>query len=138
VGLIPILCVGETLEENEANRAEEVLTRQVRMGLAGVDDISKLIIAYEPIWAIGTGRAANAGQARAAALVIRTTIADLFDNEAARTLRVLYGGSVSGSNIAEFISEPEIDGALVGGASLKHDDFVEIVRQTESIKQASG
>jgi triosephosphate isomerase len=133
-GLTPILCVGETLEENEAHMTEKVLTRQVRMGLEEMNITRELVIAYEPIWAIGTGRAANAEQARTAIQVIRGTIANLSNNETAQSIRILYGGSVNGSNIAEFISEPEIDGALVGGASLKPDDFIEIVRQTESIK----
>jgi triosephosphate isomerase len=137
-GLIPVLCVGETLEENEANRTGEILTGQVRRGLAEIDSTGTLIIAYEPIWAIGTGKAANAGQATAAALVIRTTIEELYNSETAQSIRILYGGSVNGSNIAEFISESEIDGALVGGASLKRDDFIEIVRRTESIKRTTG
>jgi triosephosphate isomerase len=135
-GLVPILCVGEKLEENEAKRTEEVITRQVQTGLAGIKSNDRLVIAYEPIWAIGTGKAATGKQANTTITLIRSTIASLWHQKAANAIRILYGGSVTGANIAEFIAEPEIDGALVGGASLKADDFVSIVRQTATIKAA--
>ncbi len=134
LSLIPILCVGEKLEENEANRTEEVITRQVRGGLASIKPNSKLVIAYEPIWAIGTGKAATGKQANTTINLIRNTVASIWGQDTAKSIRILYGGSVTGANIAEFIAEPEIDGALVGGASLKADDFVNIVNQTAALK----
>ena len=134
VGLRPILCVGESLEDNEAGRTEKVITGQVQAALAGVSSTSRLAIAYEPIWAIGTGRAATSKQANATISLIRSTVDSLWDNETAQAIRILYGGSVTGSNIAEFIAEPEIDGALVGGTSLKANEFVSIVNQTAAIK----
>ena len=134
VGLRPVLCVGESLEDNEAGRTDKVITGQVQAALAGVSSTSRLAIAYEPIWAIGTGRAATGKQANATISLIRSTVVSLWDNETAQAIRILYGGSVTGSNIAEFIAEPEIDGALVGGASLKANEFVSIVNQTAAIK----
>ena len=129
--LIPIVCVGETLEENEAGRTAEVVSRQMRDGLAGLtlgQDIP-LVIAYEPVWAIGTGRAATAQGANAVlADVIRPALAALFGNPVAQAVRVLYGGSVKASNAAEFFTQPDIDGALVGGASLKAAEFLPIVQ----------
>jgi triosephosphate isomerase len=133
-GVKPILCVGETLEDNEAGRTEQKITRQVNAGLAGINPTSQLVIAYEPIWAIGTGRAATGKQANATISLIRSTVANLWNKKTAKTVRILYGGSVTSSNVAEFIAEADIDGALVGGASLKADDFVSIVRQTASLK----
>ncbi len=130
-GLKPIVCVGETLEEYEREQTREVVSRQVRDGLARLDlsDGNLLIIAYEPVWAIGTGRAATPEGANAViADVIRTSLADLFGETIAGEIRVLYGGSVKASNAAEFFVQPEIDGALVGGASLKADEFVPIVQ----------
>jgi triosephosphate isomerase len=123
-GLNSIVCVGETLQENEAGRTAEVVSRQVRKGLAGANSAfdpagySSFVIAYEPVWAIGTGRAATAaGAVEVISKVIRPAVAELFGQPAAQAVRVLYGGSVNGSNAAEFFAEPEIDGALVGGAS---------------------
>jgi triosephosphate isomerase len=138
VGLAPILCVGERLEENEAGRTEEVVTRQVRGALAGIARSQSLVIAYEPVWAIGTGRAATGPQANQTIALIRHTVAELYGPDFAQGLRIQYGGSVTPQNIAEFIQEPEIDGALVGGASLKAVDFVSIVSQTASLKGGSS
>lgn len=133
-GLLPILCVGESLNENEASRTEAVITRQVEAGLAEIKPNNKLVIAYEPIWAIGTGKAATGQQANTTIALIRNTVASLWDKGTASAIRILYGGSVTGANITEFITETEIDGALVGGASLKADDFVSITSQTSKIK----
>ncbi len=131
--LKPILCVGEKLEENEAGRTEEVVTGQLKSSLAGIDYTASLIIAYEPIWAIGTGKAATSQQANDTIGLIRRNISELFSKEAAGEVRILYGGSVNASNATELMHQPEIDGALVGGASLKADDFISIVRQTSAI-----
>ena len=133
-GIIPILCVGETLEENEAGKTREILTRQVSEGLKGITAGVEVVIAYEPIWAIGTGRAAGGAQAGLTIELIRGVAAGVLGQEAAGATRILYGGSVTAANIAEFVSEPQIDGALVGGASLKADDFTGIVKQTASLK----
>ena len=133
-GLKPILCIGERLEENEAGRTKEVLTEQLRSSLAGIDYLNGMVIAYEPVWAIGTGRAATGKQANGTIGFIRQTISQKYGKRIAPDLRILYGGSVTADNIAEFISQPEIDGALVGGASLKADQFLSIVRQTSEIK----
>ena len=134
VGLKPILCIGERLEENESGRTEEIVTEQLRSSLTGVAYSSGLIIAYEPIWAIGTGKAATGEQANETIGFIRRKIADVYSDEIARDVPILYGGSVSADNIAEFVKQPEIDGALVGGASLKATEFVSIVKQTSQIR----
>ena len=131
VGLTPIVCVGETLSENEAGLTADVINRQVVEGLANLtaEQGEKLVVAYEPVWAIGTGRAASGPVANAVlADIIRPTLADLFGDEIAQGIRILYGGSVTSANAAEFFGQPEIDGALVGGASLKPADFVAIVQ----------
>jgi triosephosphate isomerase len=132
--LKPILCVGERLAENEAGKTEEVVNGQVTAALNGIEPVSNLVIAYEPVWAIGTGKAASGKQAAATIQFIRDVVAKLWDKSIAQDLRILYGGSVTSANIAEFISHPEINGALVGGASLKVEEFVSIVEQTAEIK----
>ena len=128
--------MGESLSENEAGKPEEVVTRQVTGALAGIDSPRDLVAAYEPIWAIGTGRAATGQQANDTIGLIRRTVSRLYGEQAAQALRIQYGGSVTGANIAEFISQPEIDGALVGGASLKAADFLSIVQQSADAKRA--
>jgi len=132
--LNPILCVGEKLEENEAGRTEEVVSRQLNQGLNNVKPTRNIVIAYEPLWAIGTGKAASGDQATATIKFIRNILAELWNKDIAQDLRILYGGSVTSHNIAEFISQPEIDGALVGGSSLKPREFLSIVNQTAAIK----
>lgn len=130
-GLKPIVCVGETLQEREKGVTEKVVETQVRGGLAGLspEDTEKLVIAYEPVWAIGTGRTASPGTANEVHAYIRNLIGFLFDESTGSGMRILYGGSVTPENISELISMPEIDGALVGGASLRASSFVEIVRE---------
>jgi triosephosphate isomerase len=134
-GLSPILCVGERLEENEAGKTEEVVTRQVRGALAEIESPRGMVIAYEPVWAIGTGKAATGEQANATIGLIRRLLAQLYGEDFAQAMRIQYGGSVTTANIAEFVSQPEIDGALVGGASLKAKEFLGIVEQTAAIKR---
>ena len=124
-GLIPIVCVGETLEENEADQTSAVVSKQIKAGLANVS--ADLVIAYEPIWAIGTGLAATGEMANDTIKIIRAVLAELFDEATAQKIRILYGGSVKGSNAAEFFGQPDIDGALVGGAALKAEGFAAIV-----------
>ena len=126
-GLKAIVCVGENLEQNKAGQTESLITSQVRGGLAGVANLDNLVVAYEPVWAIGTGLAATAEDAARVAGLIRRTLAELYGADAAQAVRIQYGGSVTAANIAEFMREPDIDGALVGGASLKADDFAAIV-----------
>jgi len=129
-GIIPIVCVGETLEENESGQTADVVRRQTLAALEGVsaDFAPSLVIAYEPVWAIGTGRASSGENAQHVhGQVIRPVLVELFGQEAAEKIRILYGGSVTGANAAEFFSQPDIDGALVGGASLK-DDFIVIAQ----------
>ncbi len=135
VGLKPILCIGERLEENEAGRTEEVVTEQLRSSLANIDYLTDLVIAYEPVWAIGTGKAATGKQANETIGFIRQIISEKYGKRIAQDLRILYGGSVTADNAAEFISQPEIDGALVGGASLNANEFLSIIRQTAEIKR---
>jgi triosephosphate isomerase len=132
--LKPILCVGERLEENEAGKTQEVINRQMRGALNGIEPVHDLVIAYEPVWAIGTGKAASGKQAAATIQSIRDIVKKLWNESMAQDLRILYGGSVTSANVAEFVSLPDIDGALVGGASLKADEFVAIVEKTAEIK----
>jgi triosephosphate isomerase len=135
IGLKPIVCVGETLDENEAGLTQEVVSRQITQGLAGlsiqVDDSSTVdvVIAYEPVWAIGTGRAATSdGANQVIAEFIRPALAKMFGEHVAQIVRVLYGGSVKADNAKDFFSQTEIDGALVGGASLKVSEFIQITQ----------
>ncbi len=133
-GLTPIVCVGETLEEYESGRTSEVVLRQINLGFAGVDPAiaSGIVVAYEPVWAIGTGKASsgeNANQVHGQ--VIRPALSGLFGEENAQAIRIQYGGSVIAANASEFFSQSDIDGALVGGASLKVDDFVAITRAAQ-------
>jgi triosephosphate isomerase len=128
--MTPIMCVGETLEERDAGDTESKVSGQVRAGLAGVtkEQVAGLVIAYEPIWAIGTGRNATPEDAQATCAAIRAVVADEFGTQAAATVRIQYGGSVKPANAAELLGQPDIDGALVGGASLEADDFAAIVQ----------
>jgi triosephosphate isomerase (TIM) len=129
-GLEPILCVGETLEERESGRLEAVVGTQVREGLKGVaaDDLTKVTIAYEPVWAIGTGKTATPDDADAVHAYIRSVVSALYGAQAAKAIVIQYGGSVKPENAAELMAKPNIDGALVGGASLKTETFVPIVK----------
>jgi triosephosphate isomerase len=128
--MTPILCVGETLEEREAGTTEAKVVGQVEQGLAGLkaEQIAGLVVAYEPIWAIGTGRTATPDDAQAVCALIRSTISGRSGAETAAGVRVQYGGSVKSDNIAELMAQPDIDGALVGGASLDADEFARIVQ----------
>jgi triosephosphate isomerase len=134
VGLKPILCVGESLAQYEAGKTETIVTEQVTDSLRDIPESNNLVIAYEPVWAIGTGKAATGVQANKIIGMVRKIVANLYDNIFAQNLRILYGGSVTGDNINEFIGQPEIDGGLIGGASLKVDQFVNIVKKTAQIK----
>jgi triosephosphate isomerase len=129
-GMTPILCVGETLDERENDMAEAKVEGQVTEGLAGLkaEQVASMVIAYEPIWAIGTGRTATADDAQAMCAFIRTTVTAKYGADAGAAVRVQYGGSVKPGNAAELMSQPDIDGALVGGASLDPDDFARLVQ----------
>jgi len=129
-GLMPILCVGELIEERKANKTDEVVTRQIKKGLAGLSEAkaSAVIIAYEPVWAIGTGLTATPQQAQEVHAMIRKLLAELYSEDLAENIHILYGGSVKPDNAGELMKQPDIDGLLVGGASLKADDFLEIIR----------
>jgi triosephosphate isomerase len=129
-GMTPIVCVGETLEERDADGTESKVTQQVRRAFDNVaaEHAATIVIAYEPIWAIGTGRNAEPGDAGRVVEVIRRSLADRYDDTVAQSVRVQYGGSVKPGNIRGFLAHPEIDGALVGGASLDPEDFALIVK----------
>ncbi len=131
-GLIPIVCVGETLDERDGGRTLDVLDRQIADGFSGIDadDIRRLVLAYEPVWAIGTGRTATRAQAQDAHAHIRSRLADAFGSDVAESCRVIYGGSVKPSNAAELSAEPDVDGSLVGGAGLDPGSFAEIVAKS--------
>jgi triosephosphate isomerase len=128
--MTPILCVGETLEEREADSTEAKVTGQVRAGLAGLSpaQVAAMVVAYEPIWAIGTGRTASADDAQAVCALVRATVGEVSGADAAAAVRVQYGGSVKPANTPELMAQPDIDGALVGGASLDADEFARIVQ----------
>ena len=127
--MTPIMCCGETLEERESGGAQAKVAGQIRAGLAGVPDsqIAAMVIAYEPIWAIGTGRTATPDDAQEMCGAIRAVVAEVAGGDAAAAVRIQYGGSVKAGNAAELMSQPDIDGALVGGASLVADDFAGII-----------
>lgn len=129
-GLVPIVCVGETLEQRESDKTAEVVDEQIRGSLKGLtsEQASGIVIAYEPVWAIGTGKTASPQQAEEVHAMIRGLLAELFGQEVADQIRLQYGGSVKPDNAAELLSQPNIDGALVGGASLKAEDFAAIVK----------
>ncbi|HET6477587.1 MAG TPA: triose-phosphate isomerase [Dehalococcoidales bacterium] len=135
-GLKPILCIGERLEENESGKTEEVVAEQLSAALVGVAGPDGLAIAYEPVWAIGTGKPATGEQANGTIAFIRQNVAQMCGENVAREMRILYGGSVNSTNAAEFMQQPEIDGALVGGASLKANEFLSIVNQASIIKHS--
>jgi triosephosphate isomerase len=128
--MAPILCVGETLQERDVGATEDRVTTQVRAALAGVEagDAAKVVIAYEPIWAIGTGRNAEPSDAGQVIALIRRSVGELAGAEVAQGMRIQYGGSVKAGNIRDFMAHPEIDGALVGGASLDPEEFALIVK----------
>ena len=130
-GLTPIVCVGETLDQYESGLTAEVVRRQTKAGLAGIDsaNASRIVVAYEPVWAIGTGKASSGENANFVhQKVARPALSELFGADGAAAVRILYGGSVTAANASEFFSYPDIDGALVGGASLKPDEFVAITK----------
>ena len=131
-GLLPIVCVGEVLQERQANKTIEVVEAQLKGSLAGLtpENLSKIVIAYEPVWAIGTGKTATPAQAQEVHKFIRNWLSKNYNNDVSQNLQILYGGSVKPSNIKELISEEDIDGALVGGASLDSASFVGIVKNS--------
>jgi len=128
--LLPIVCVGETLDERESGKVADVVIRQVQMALDGLQqqELENVVIAYEPIWAIGTGKTASSNQAEEVHVLIRDALAKNFGETVAMKVRILYGGSVKPDNSKELLQQPNIDGALVGGASLKAADFIEIIK----------
>ena len=129
-GLLPILCVGELIEERQASKTNEVVTRQVKEGLASLsaEKLQAVTIAYEPVWAIGTGLTAMPEQAQEVHYFIRKLLAQMYDDKSAEEIRILYGGSVKPGNAADLMNQKDIDGSLVGGASLKADDFLAIIQ----------
>jgi triosephosphate isomerase len=129
--LTPIVCVGETLDEYESNHTEEVIRRQISLDFTDIDSVNaaRIVVAYEPIWAIGTGKASSAENANHVhKQVIRPALTELFGDENAQAIRIQYGGSVTAANASDFFSQSDIDGALVGGASLKPEEFIAIVK----------
>ncbi len=134
-GLTPILCVGESLEQRQSGVTDAFVGGQVKAALAGIDaaQMPFIVIAYEPIWAIGTGLAATSAQAQETCTSVRNTVADLYSADVADMVRVLYGGSTNEKNIAELMQQPDIDGALIGGAALKVESYGEMVRLTSEL-----
>lgn len=132
-GMTPIICVGETLEQKEAGQTNQLVADQVKAALAGLsaDQVKNLVIAYEPIWAIGTGKTATAEDANDTISVVRQTVADVYSQDVADAVRIQYGGSVKPANIKELMAQPDIDGALVGGASLEADSFLQLLEAAE-------
>ena len=132
-GLMPIVCVGESLTEREQGIMDDTVRRQTKIAFLGIDadDAKKVVIAYEPVWAIGTGKTATADQADEVCGIIRETIKGLYGAEVADAIRIQYGGSMNAGNAAELLAKPNIDGGLIGGASLKPDDFAVIVAAAE-------
>ena len=130
-GLIPIVCIGELLEEREAGKTEEVLSTQIRGGLANVsaEDAAKIVIAYEPVWAIGTGKTATPEMAQAAHAFIRAELAAMFGTETAEAMRIQYGGSMKPANARELVAQKDIDGGLIGGAALDAESFLSLIRE---------
>jgi triosephosphate isomerase len=133
-GLKPILCVGETLDERDAGQMESVLVRQTRAGIAGVEVPRTFVIAYEPVWAIGTGRAATPDDAEQAIAIVRRELTGACGDNVAAAVRILYGGSVTPDNVSAIMERDGVDGALVGGASLKVDAFSEIVKRAAVVR----
>lgn len=136
-GLTPIACVGEVLEERESNKTFEVIEKQCTGGFEGLtaEEMKKIVIAYEPVWAIGTGKTASPDQAQEVHKFIRTLLVKMAGDDVAQTIRIQYGGSVKPENSVDLMSQPDIDGALVGGASLNADSFSEIVKNSCSVAQ---
>ena len=136
-GLTPIVCVGEVLQEREDNQTFDVIQKQCEGAFSGLtaEEMEKIVIAYEPVWAIGTGKTATPDQAQEVHHFIRGLLAKLYDENVAQTIRIQYGGSVKPENSAELMSQPDIDGSLVGGASLKVDSFIDIIKNSCSVAQ---
>ena len=132
-GLKPIVCVGETLTEREKNKTKKVLKKQVLEGFKDVTDFSDIVIAYEPVWAIGTGKTATPAMAQEVHAEIRKVLADLFGAEAAENIQILYGGSMKPENADDLLKEKDIDGGLIGGAALKADSFVALVKSAAKL-----
>ena len=135
-GLLPIVCVGESLAEREANKTFEVLTDHIQNGLVGLtaEEVTRIVIAYEPVWAIGTGKTATSAQAQEAHKYIRDLLVKFYNKDVAGGIRIQYGGSVKPENIEEIMVQPDVDGALVGGASLKIESFSEIIKRGLKVK----
>jgi len=136
-GLTPIICVGETLSEREKNKTFQVLDDHIKNGLKDIseEEITRVVIAYEPVWAIGTGKTATSQQAQEAQKYIRDLLKSVYNKEVAEVIRIQYGGSVKPENIAELMQQPDVDGALVGGGSLKLETFTEILKKGAAIKK---
>ncbi len=136
-GLKPIVCVGETLSERENGKTFDVLNDHVKNGLEGInsEEALRIIIAYEPVWAIGTGRTATAQQAQEAQRYIRDLLTRMYNEDIANTIRIQYGGSVKPENITDILKEPDVDGALVGGASLSIESFATIVEKASGVRK---